>query len=129
MKLRTLLVVQGVYAALALGFLGASGWHAHTTGAPLSAAPVVPSVVMFLIYVVCLLLPRLGRIGWYRVAMAIAIVPFGIGGVVLNILNYAQNGLRDFSSFEIWVLAIAINGFGTAWNVVAAVGAFDITVR
>ncbi len=56
--------------------------------------------------------------------MAIAIVPFGVGGVVMNILNYAQHGLRDYSSFGIWLIAVGINGYGTIWNIMAALGLF-----
>jgi hypothetical protein len=125
MRLTTLLVLQGVYAAMSLAFLFASGWSVWTTGEPLSAAPVIPSIVMFLVYSGCLLLPRFGKIRWYRVAMAIAIVPFGIGGVLMNILNYAQHGLRDYSSFAIWLIAVGINSYGTIWNIVAALGMFE----
>ena len=124
MKLTTLLVLQGVYAAMSLAFLFASGWSAKMTGEALSAAPVVPSIAMFVIYSGCLLLPRLRKIGWYRAAMAIALVPFGVGGVGANILNYAENRLRDYSSFAVWLIAVGINGYGTAWNIVAALGRF-----
>ena len=36
-----------------------------------------------------------------------------------------RNGLRDFASYENWVIAVGINAFGTIWNVVGAVGAFE----
>jgi hypothetical protein len=52
--------------------------------------------------------------------VAIAIVPFGIGGVLLNILNYAQRGLRDYNSCAIWLIASGISSYGTIWNTVAA---------
>jgi uncharacterized membrane protein len=125
MKLRTLLILQCSYAVMSLAFLLASGWSARTSGEPLSAAPVVPSIVMFMIYAGCLLLPKLERIGWYRVAMTIAIVPFGVAGVLMNILNYARHGLRDYSSFAIWFIAVGISSYGTLWNIVVAIGWFD----
>jgi len=109
---------------MSLAFLFASGWSARTTGEPLSAAPVIPSIAMFVVYSGCLLLPKFGKIGWYRVAMAIAIVPFGIGGVLMNILNYAQHGLKDYSSFGVWLIAVGINSYGTIWNIAAALGRF-----
>jgi hypothetical protein len=58
MKLRILLVMQSIYASMSLTFLFASGWSARTTGEPLSAAPVIPSIAMFVIYSGCLLLPK-----------------------------------------------------------------------
>ena len=63
---------------------------------------------MFLIYWGCLLFPRFCNIGWYRVAMATAVIPFGIGGILMNVLRYARNELRDFSSFEILCIAALI---------------------
>lgn len=125
MKLRTLLILQAIFAAMALAFLFTSAWYLNTTGKGLSAAAIVPSIAMFVVYSACLLLPRFGALGWYRIAMAVAIVLFGVGGVVLNVVNYVQNGLRDFASFEVFLIAVAINAFGTIWNIVAAVGAFE----
>lgn len=46
------------------------------------------------------------------------------GGVLMNILNYAQHGLRDYSSFAIWLIAVEINNYGTIWNIVATLGMF-----
>ncbi len=124
MRLGVLIRLQIAYAVMALVFLLFSGGYAYTTGEPISAAPILPSIIMFLIYSGCLLLPRFGRVGWYRIAMAIAIIPFGIGGVVMNIMNYLQNGLRDYSSLEIFLIAVGINAFGTLWNIIAAIGLF-----
>lgn len=124
MKLRVLIGLQVAFAVMALVFLLISGGYAYTTGKVLSAAQIIPSIIMFLIYSGCLLLPRFGRVGWYRIAMAIAIIPLGGGGVVMNIMNYLQNGLSDFSSFEIFLVAVGINAFGTLWNIVGALGWF-----
>lgn len=126
MKLNVLIGLQIAFAVMAIFFLLTSGWFAYTTGKPLSAAPVTSSIIMFLIYSGSLLLPKFKRIGWYRIAMGIAIIPFGIGGVVMNIVNYLQNGLRDYSSFEIFLIAVGINTFGTVWNIMASLGLFTV---
>jgi hypothetical protein len=123
-RLQTLIMLQASFAAASLGYLFISAWRQSTTGEPLSAAPLVPSILLFVLYGACLLLPRFGRIGWYRIAMFPAIVLFGGGGVVGNVLRYVEGGLEQYATFGAWALAVAINGYGTVLNIVAGLGLF-----
>ena len=60
----------------------------------------------------------------YRVTMAIAVLGFGYGGVVVNILNYLNTGVEGYLSFTAWLLALAINSYGTLWNIIAMLGLY-----
>ena len=101
LTLTVLLRLQWLFAALAIGFLIASGISAWVAGAPLSAAPVLPSMALFALYAASLILPRIGRIGWYRLAMIPALVFFGGGGVIGNIVNFVERGPSpDMQVFE-----------------------------
>ncbi len=124
MKIRTLLAFQLSFALASLTFLLASAWRQATVGEALSAAPILPAALMFTTYILCLLLPRFGRLAWYRIAMGLALLAFGGGGVIGNILLYVQSGTESYASFEIWLLAVAINAYGTFFNLVAVFGYF-----
>jgi len=117
--------MQALFAFASVAYLLVSAWRGHAVGEPLSAAPILPSILMFVVYSACLLLPRLGHVGWYRVAMVVAILFFGGGGVVGNIVRYAETGLSEYASFSAWLVAVAINAFGTVLNIVAALGFFQ----
>ena len=95
------------------------------TGEPLSAAAIGPSIGMFLAYCGALFLPRIGKIGWYRISMVPALVLFGIGGVIGNIARYLDSGFAEYASFAAWAIAVTINLFGTVLNVIAALGLFS----
>jgi hypothetical protein len=122
--LATLLRLQWLFVALATGFLFASAAWQVTTGAPLSAANIPASIALFVLYAVTLLLPRIGRVGWYRLAMIPALVFFGGGGVVANIARFANSGLEAYASVPAFLIAVGINAFGTALNLTAAFGIF-----
>ncbi|MDW4498057.1 hypothetical protein R5H30_08715 [Sulfitobacter sp. D35] len=121
LPLAKLLRLQWLFAALAFGFLIASGLTALIAGAPLSAAPVAASLVMFTLYATSLKLPGMGRVGWYRLAMIPAIVVFGGGGVIANVV---QNGLDDYASVPVFVVAVGINLYGTILNIIVALGLY-----
>ena len=127
LRLSTLVRLQWVFAIASLAYLVASAVHGKVTGEPLSAAPILPSILMFLAYIGCLYLPRMDRIGWYRIAMCVAILLFGGGGVIGNVLNYFYSGLENYASFSAWALAVAINSYGTILNLMAAFGWFQRT--
>ena len=69
-------------------------------------------------------MPGIGKLGWYRISMVPALVLFGIGGVIGNIARYVDSGLAEYASFVAWAIAVTINSFGTALNVIAALGLF-----
>ncbi|GGE98881.1 hypothetical protein H1W37_18225 [Stappia taiwanensis] len=124
LHLRVLVRLQWVFAALAVGFLIASAARAAIVGAPLSAANIPASIGLFVLYAASLFLPRAGRLGWYRLAMIPALVFFGGGGVIANVLRYAENGLESYASVTAFVIAVGINAFGTILNLIAALGLF-----
>lgn len=126
MKLRTLLTLQFLYAALGLAYLAVSYMQIRGGGVPLSKAPPGPAALLFVIYAACLLAFGVYYRGVpYRIAMAIAIPALAFGGVLMNIVSYFQTGLEGYSSFAAWAIGTAINAYGLIWNVVAAIGAYE----
>ena len=124
LALSKLLGLQALFAVLAVGFLVASGIREVTVGAPHSAADVPFSIALFILYSASLFLPRFGRVGWYRITMIPALVFFGGGGVIGNVVNFLQNGLASYASLTVFFVAVSINAYGTALNIVAALGLF-----
>lgn len=123
-SLRALIRLQATFAAASLAYLLLSLIRRETTGDALSAVPIGPSIALFLVYLAILYLPRTGRLGWYRLGMIPALILFGGGGVVGNILNYMETGLEHYASFPAFVVAVAINAFGTTLNAIALLGMF-----
>lgn len=82
LNVHRLLVLQWSFAA---AYLLVSALRLNIQGEALSAAPLLPSLLMFVAYCACLFLPKKGKLVGYRVSMVIAIVLFGGGGVVGNI--------------------------------------------
>jgi len=126
-KLSKLLFLQLSFAIIAVSYLLFSAYQLYTTGEALSAAPIPYSIITFVLYCCCLLLPRVGMIKGYRLAMVVAIVLFGGGGVVGNVMRYMDSGLEHYATFLAYVIAVAINGYGTVLNVIAALGLFKNT--
>lgn len=124
MKLRTLLILQFTFAILSLSYLAASYLRETQGDGPLSAAPIIPSMISFVIYSTFLVAGVLRKHTLYRVLMGIAVVGYGSTGVVLNIVNYFLDGQEDYSSLGAWILAVAINSYGTIWNVLAMFGIY-----
>ena len=58
----------------------------------------------------------------YRLLMAISVILFGYGGVIVHLLN--ANQLELYQSVWTWAAAIIINGFGLLLNLAAAAGWF-----
>ena len=123
-KLSTLLFLQLSYALIAVGYLLLSTYRLQVTGQALSAAPILPAIIMFVPYCGLLLLPRVGMIKGYRFAMVVASVLMGGGGVVGNIMRYMDSGLEHYATFSAFVIAVAINSYGTVLNIIAALGLF-----
>ncbi len=122
--LKNLVKLQGVFAIMSLAYLFISLWRQQTMGEALSAAAIVPSILMFIVYLGCLLFPRLDQVKLYRVAMVLAILLFGGGGVIGNVMRYFDSGLADYASFTAWAIAVMINTFGTVLNTIAVFGLY-----
>lgn len=129
MKLSLLIKMQAIFAAASLIYLLLSAIRVHVTGAPLSAAAIGPSIAMFVTYAGCLYLPSIGKIGWYRIAMVVAIILFGGGGVIGNVMRYLDGGLAQYAGFGAWAAAVAINACGTVLNILAALGLYETSTR
>lgn len=125
-KLKRLLTLQRAFAIASLIYLVWSAIRLQVVGEALSAAALVPSILLFIAYSFSLRLPGYGRIVWYRVCMGLAIVFFGGGGVYGNIIRYLETGLAEYASFEAWIIAVAINSFGTLWNILAVLGVYKL---
>jgi hypothetical protein len=121
-------MLQCAYIAASLLYLGASFYHLKTSGAALSAAPALPSVLVFLVYGGFLLLGLKGKIVAYRLTMVIAVLGFGWRGVGMNIFNYLESGLAAYHSFGAWALALGINVYGLLCNSLAVLGVFSTEV-
>jgi hypothetical protein len=123
-KLSRLLSLQVSFAFMAVTYLLLSAYQLQVTGRALSAAPALPAISLFVVYCGSLWLPRMGMIKGYRLAMVVAIILFGGMGVIGNILRYLDSGLEQYSTFLAFIIAIAINGYGTVLNIIAALGLF-----
>lgn len=123
MKLRTLLILQCVYAALGVGYNVVSYARTAMGHAPLSTTSPFVGAAVLLIYALCLLTGVYRKITAYRLAMAFFVVVLGYGGVVKHLLNY-PDGLSLYYSLTAYVIAIGINVYGLVLNVIAASGRF-----
>lgn len=122
LKLRRLIVYQGLFACASLTYLGLSYWHLEETGEALSAAAIGPSISLFVAYLFTLALPHFGFERLYRIAMVFALVFFGGGGVIGNIMRYMDSGLEYYASLFAFVIAVTINGLGSLLNLIALFG-------
>ncbi|WP_165971674.1 hypothetical protein [Meridianimarinicoccus aquatilis] len=92
--LKRLLTLQVFFACASLTYLVARFIRRETTGEALSAAAIGPSIAMFIAYLCILLLPKVDRVGWYRICMIPALVFFGGGGVIVKVTRFADTGLK-----------------------------------
>ncbi len=90
---------------------------------PLSATDPIVGGFFMLAYGLFLIPGFTGHITIYRIFMAIAVLVFGYGGVLKHIINYFGN-LDAYSSITAWALAVGINLFGLALNIIAVSGKF-----
>lgn len=125
MKLKTLLVLQLVYAVLGIGYnivslvLTLRGEH------PLAPTQPVLGMIAMVVFALLLVPGFLRKIKLYRILMAVAAVYFGCFGIVIHIVNvFSQPHL--YSSMTAWAFAVGINSFGLIWNVIAALGKFKM---
>ncbi len=120
--LANLVRLQAIYACVAIAYLALSLWRLQSTGEALSAVTIGPSMAALFVYWFSLLLPRYGFIRSYRGVMLVALLIFGGGGVIGNIVRYMDSGLEHYASLPAFVIAVSINAYGTVLNVFAALG-------
>lgn len=94
-SLSRLLGFQSAFAASSLAYLLYSAYLLRTEGEALSAAPLLPSVLLFVAYSACLFLPRIDSIRAYRASMVLATFLFGGEGGVGNVARYLGSGLES----------------------------------
>jgi hypothetical protein len=128
-KLSKLLFLQLSYVFIGVSYLLLSAYQLQETGQALSAAPILPAIIGFVLYSGFLLLPRIGMIKSYRFAMFLAIILMGGGGVVGNIVRYMDSGLEHYANFLAFAIAVAINSYGTVLNTIAALGLFKNSAK
>jgi len=128
-KLSKLLFLQLSYVFIGVSYLVLSAYQLQETGQALSAAPILPAIIGFVLYSGFLLLPRIGMIKSYRFAMFLAIILMGGGGVVGNIVRYMDSGLEHYANFLAFAIAVAINSYGTVLNTIAALGLFKNSAK
>jgi len=128
-KLSKLLFLQLSYVFIGVSYLLLSAYQLQETGQALSAAPILPAIIGFVLYSGFLLLPRIGMIKSYRFAMFLAIILMGGGGVVGNIVRYMDSGLEHYANFLAFAIAVAINSYGLVLNTIAALGLFKNSAK
>jgi len=123
MQLTTLLRLQIIYVILGVLYNGVS-LFLITMGRP-ALAPTQPvlGTISLIVYALCLIPGYMRKLTLYRVLMGVAIIVMGYGGVVTHIINiFTQPQL--YSSIFSWALAVGINLFGLALNIIAVSGKF-----
>ena len=120
MKLILLLKFQLFYLILGLGYNLVSLIFLYSGGRALSETSPLLGAASLLLYGLFLLTGFAGKQKVYRVLMLAAFLVLGYGGVVSHILNYSN--LELYYSATAWLLAILINLYGAALNLVAFTG-------
>jgi hypothetical protein len=93
-------------------------------GRQLSTTNPVTGGVSLALYGLSLLTAYYGFIRVYRALMALSIVAFGYGGIVIHFMNYLRDP-SQYASTAAWVIAVGINIFGLFFNLAAALGRFE----
>ncbi len=122
MKLILLLKFQLFYLILGLGYNLVSLIFLYSGGRALSETSPLLGAASLLLYGLFLLTGFAGKQKVYRVLMLAAFLVLGYGGVVSHILNYSN--LELYYSATAWLLAILINLYGAALNLVAFTGRY-----
>jgi hypothetical protein len=116
--LSLVLRLQFLYAALLLAWNLCNIWAVWQGQVALSPAPLKASLPFFTLY---LFVTCLGSRGWpklYRAAMAIFVLLLSYGGVLVHVLHGYDP--QQYHSVVTFILAIAINIFGTVVSVLGA---------
>jgi hypothetical protein len=123
MKLITMLRLQVIYFVLGILYNGLS-FYLTSTGKP-ALAPTQPvlGAISMITYALFLIPGYLRKITLYRILMGIAVIVMGYGGVVTHIINIFTQP-QVYSSIVAWAVAVGVNLFGLALNIIAVLGKF-----
>jgi len=123
MKLITMLRLQVIYFVLGILYNGLS-FYLTSTGKP-ALAPTQPvlGAISMITYALFLIPGYLRKITLYRILMGIAVIVMGYGGVVTHIINIFTQP-QIYSSIVAWAVAVGVNLFGLALNIIAVLGKF-----
>jgi hypothetical protein len=123
MKLITLLRLQVIYFVLGILYNGLS-LYLTSTGKP-ALAPTQPvlGAISMITYALFLIPGYRRKITLYRILMGIAVIVMGYGGVVTHIINIFTQP-QVYSSIVAWAVAVGVNLFGLALNIIAVLGKF-----
>jgi len=123
MKLITMLRLQVIYFVLGILYNGLS-FYLTSTGKP-ALAPTQPvlGAISMITYALFLIPGYLRKITLYRILMGIAVIVMGYGGVVTHIINIFTQP-QVYSSIVAWEVAVGVNLFGLALNIIAVLGKF-----
>jgi hypothetical protein len=123
MKLITLLRLQVIYFVLGILYNGLS-LYLTSTGKP-ALAPTQPvlGAISMITYALFLIPGYQRKITLYRILMGIAVIVMGYGGVVTHIINIFTQP-QVYSSIAAWAVAVGVNLFGLALNIIAVLGKF-----
>ncbi|PWJ38523.1 hypothetical protein [Sediminitomix flava] len=122
--LRKLVQRQFAFAVFASLYLLGSLVHEHFRSVAFIQSPVLPSFIILAVYTLSLLLSKKVNKKWYRIAMIPAILFFGGLGVVGNLILFMNSGLAYYSSYNMWLIALGINFYGSMLNIFALLGLY-----
>ena len=124
MRLRTLLFLQGVYCLFGIAFNGVNYCISMMGRQPLTPTSPVLGIIAMVVYGLFLILGYRKAVIPYRILMGLAVIILGYGGVVTHIINIISQPAL-YSSLAAWAVAVVINLFGLALNVIAVSGNFE----
>ncbi len=122
--LKKLIVLQLLFVILTLVFAWINISEIQQSGKSLTASPILPTLIMIFAYLGSLFLAALNNKLWYRATMLIAILIFGVGGVLGNIVGFLLTGMKFYTSIWTWAITVIINIYGTILNSIAFSGRF-----
>jgi hypothetical protein len=124
MKLGTLVLLQGIYCLLGITYNGVSQCLVTMGERPLTPTTPVLGIIVMMVYGLFLIPGYRKAVIPYRTLMGIAVIILGYGGVVTHIINVLSRPAL-YSSLAAWAVAVVINLFGLALNVIAVSGKFE----
>lgn len=125
MKLSSLLKLQFLYIAIAIGYNIVSLLINLNTGRPLTATIPKFSTILVLIFIGLFYFTAfLKNKIVYRTLMGISGILIFYNGVVPHAINITN--ISTYYNFLAWVLAIGINLYGTILFAISALGKFNI---